>query len=102
MRYRLDEQQCQNIDLSTRREWLLSNGIGGFAMGTAGGINTRRYHGSLVAATQPPAGRMLLLAAIDAFVQTDANPLGISANQYPGAIYPEGFHFLREFSVDEC
>jgi glycogen debranching enzyme len=102
MRYTLDEQQCQNIELSTRREWLLTNGIGGFAMGTAAGINTRRYHAGLVAATHAPAGRTVLLPAVDAFVQTDANPIGISANQYPGAIYPEGFHYLREFSVDEC
>lgn len=43
------------------REWLLTNGVGGFAMGTALGINTRRYHGLLVAATQPPVGRVVVL-----------------------------------------
>jgi predicted glycogen debranching enzyme len=52
-----------------------------------------------VAATTPPTGRMVLLAAIDATIQSGASPLGISANQYPGAIYPEGFHYLRGFSV---
>ncbi|MDR3690187.1 MAG: amylo-alpha-1,6-glucosidase [Fimbriimonas sp.] len=98
MRYVLDERQCQNIDLSSRREWLLTNGIGGYSMGTAAGINTRRYHGLLVAATTPPTGRMLLLSAIDAFVESVSSPLGISANQYPGAIYPEGYHYLRQFS----
>jgi len=100
MRYSLDEQQCRNIEVSTRREWVLTNGIGGFAMGTAGGINTRRYHGHLVAATIPPTGRMVLLASIDAFVQTDGNPMGICANQYPDAVYPEGFHYLKSFTVD--
>lgn len=99
MRYTLDEQQCRNLEVSTHREWVLTNGIGGFAMGTAGGINTRRYHAHLVAATTPPTGRMVLLAAVDAFVQTDGNPMGISSNQYPGAIYPEGFHYLKQFSV---
>jgi predicted glycogen debranching enzyme len=69
-------------------------------MGTASGVNTRRYHGHLIAATTPPTGRMVLLAAIDAFVQSGANPMGISANQYPGTIHPEGFHYLRRFSVD--
>ncbi len=101
MRYVLDENQCQSVEVSTRREWLLSNGIGGYSMGTACGINARRYHGLLVAAVTPPTGRMLLLSAIDAFVETSGNPLGISSNQYPGAIYPDGIHYLRQFSVDE-
>ncbi|AIE87118.1 amylo-alpha-1,6-glucosidase [Fimbriimonas ginsengisoli] len=101
MRYSLDESKCRNLEVSTRREWVLTNGTGAYAMGTAGGINTRRYHGHLIAAITPPTGRMLLLAAVDALVQTDGNPMGISANQYPGAIYPEGFHYLRGFSVDD-
>ncbi|MEM7680948.1 MAG: amylo-alpha-1,6-glucosidase [Planctomycetota bacterium] len=44
------------------REWLLTDGQGGFAMGSAAGANTRRYHGLLVAATQPPVGRVVLLS----------------------------------------
>src|SRR5476651_372189 len=99
MRYVLDELQCQNTEVATRREWLLSNGIGGYSMGTASGINTRRYHGLLIAATTPPTGRMLLLSAIDAFVSAGGNPLGISANQYPGAVYPDSYNYLREIYV---
>ncbi|MFZ4506967.1 MAG: amylo-alpha-1,6-glucosidase [Fimbriimonas sp.] len=99
MQYTLDQQACRNLTVSMKREWLLTNGIGGYASGTASGINTRRYHGLLIAATQPPAGRMALLAAVDATVQSDGHPVGISANAYPGAIYPEGFHYLNEFSV---
>jgi predicted glycogen debranching enzyme len=102
MIYSLDEQQCRNVEVSTRKEWVLPNGIGGYAMGTASGINTRRYHGHLIAATTPPTGRMVLLANIDAFIQAGVNPLGISANQYPGAMYPEGFHYLRGFSVGKA
>mgnify|MGYP001075621350 CR=1 FL=1 len=99
MTYRLGEQQCGNLEVSTKREWLLTNGIGGYAMGTPSGINTRRYHGHLIAAIHPPADRMVLLAAMDAFIQGDAHPVGVSANQYPGAIFPEGQHYLKEFSV---
>lgn len=103
MRYSLDEQQCRNLEVSTRREWVLTNGIGGYAMGTASGINCRRYHGHLVAATNPPTGRMVLLAAIDATIQAGGNPpVGVSANQYPGAIHPEGFHYLRSFAVSDA
>lgn len=102
MRYSLDEQQCRNLAVSKRREWLLTNGIGGFAMGTACGANARRYHGMLVAATEPPATRMVLLAGIDVFVQGQGvNPVGLSTNQYPGAIYPEGYQYLKHFHVDQ-
>lgn len=68
-------------------------------MGSVAGVNTRRYHGLLVAATTPPTGRMLLLAAIDAFIEFDGSQFAISSNQYPGAVYPDGSHYLKEFSV---
>ncbi|MFK7790775.1 MAG: glycogen debranching enzyme N-terminal domain-containing protein, partial [Phycisphaeraceae bacterium] len=51
----------QNTQDARHREWLLTNGAGGFAMGTALGVNTRRYHGLLVAASQPPVGRVVVL-----------------------------------------
>lgn len=95
----LDALACRNYEVSSQKEWLLPNGIGGYAMGTASGANTRRYHGHLVAATDPPAHRMVLLANIEAFVQTDASPIGISCNQYQGAIFPEGYLALESFSV---
>ena len=101
MQYTLSEAECRSLETATRREWLLTNGLGGFASGTASGINSRRYHGLLVAATQPPAGREVLLAAIDAFISDGAQKYGISCNQYPGAIFPEGFLYLRSFSVNE-
>lgn len=101
MQYTLSEAECRSLDISTRREWLLTNGLGGFASGTASGINTRRYHGLLVAATKPPTVREVLLAAVDAFIGSGNDKIGISCNQYPGAIYPEGFLYLRSFSVNE-
>jgi predicted glycogen debranching enzyme len=100
MPYLIDEQACKNPEVSTRREWILTNRLGGFSMGTVSGINTRRYHGLLVAATSPPETRMVLLGAIDAFVQTDSSPIGLSANQYPGAIFPQGYLYLSAFSID--
>jgi glycogen debranching enzyme len=99
VKYSLDEAQCSNLEITTRKEWILTNGIGGFAMGTVSGINTRRYHGHLIAATRPPTHRTLLLTAINAFIQGDGNPIGISSNQYPGAIHPEGHLYLRGFSA---
>ena len=94
MLYTLSESDCKSLEISTRREWILTNGLGGYSSGTASGINTRRYHGLLVAATQPPAGREVLLAAVDAFVGNGADKFGISSNQYPGAIFPRASYIF--------
>ncbi|MGL5877529.1 MAG: glycogen debranching enzyme N-terminal domain-containing protein, partial [Xenococcaceae cyanobacterium] len=51
---------CGSLELSESREWLVTNGIGGYASGTVAGMLTRRYHGLLVAALDPPLGRTLL------------------------------------------
>jgi glycogen debranching enzyme len=59
------EYICGNLDAALRREWLETNGIGGFASGTINGCNTRRYHGLLVAATKPPVGRLVLLSKFE-------------------------------------
>lgn len=59
----------------TRTEWLLTNALGGFAMGTASGIPTRRYHALLIGATQPPVGRIAALSAtIDVLVVNPGTP----------------------------
>lgn len=97
MKIVVEARQCKNFEVSSRREWLLANGIGGFAMGTVSGANTRRYHGHLVAATVPPATRVNLLANIEAFVQGEGNPIGLSCNQYQGAVYPEGYQYIERF-----
>jgi len=78
------------------REWLVANGIGGYASSTAVGANTRAYHGLLVAALDPPTDRRLLLASLD----EEINGISLANHQYPGVIHPEGFRHLREFSLD--
>ena len=63
MSYRIEihPDDPQSIQRALNTEWLLTNGLGGYAMGTALGVNTRRYHGLLVAATKPPVGRIVAL-----------------------------------------
>ena len=60
---------CGDLATAESREWLVTNGIGGFASGTVAGVLTRRYHGLLMAALQPPLGRTLLLAKLDETVE---------------------------------
>lgn len=101
MKYRVEESQCKSLAYGTAREWLLTNGIGGYASGTLSGINTRRYHGLLIAATNPPAERTLLLSSMEASITADGPPIWISANQYPGTIFPEGYQFIDAFSAEQ-
>jgi hypothetical protein len=56
-------QVCGSLDAASAREWLVTDGLGGFSMGTIGGLRTRLYHGLLVVATEPPIGRRLGLGA---------------------------------------
>src|SRR6266851_3135445 len=58
-----------------RREWLVTNGLGGYASGTVTGVNTRRYHGLLVAALTPPVQRKVLVAALDEWVRSDGGDM---------------------------
>jgi predicted glycogen debranching enzyme len=71
-------------------------------MGTVVGNNTRRYHGHLVAATQPPEIRTVLLAGIEAYVSIGANSDGLSSNQYVGTVHPEGYRNLESFTIGDC
>jgi predicted glycogen debranching enzyme len=83
------------------REWLETDGLGGYAMGTAAGVRTRRYHGLLVAATRPPAGRMVLVADLEVSVETAAGTRALSSHRYAGgALYPDGASRLASFSAE--
>ncbi len=97
---RFDQRVYGNLDAALHREWLETNGLGGFASSTIAGLNTRRYHGLLVAAAQPPVGRMVLLSKLEETVTVDGEPFELSANEYPETIHPRGFEFLREFRLD--
>ncbi len=81
-------------------EWLETNGLGGFASSTVPGMNTRRYHGLLTAATRPPVGRVLLLSKLEEVVIVNGQRYELSVNQYPGVIHPSGHQYLREFRLD--
>ncbi len=81
-----------------RREWLEADGLGGYAMGTADGVRTRRYHALLVAATRPPAGRMVLVADLEVEVETAAGQFALSSHRYRGeVVWPDGVGRLVGF-----
>src|SRR6266702_6844989 len=64
-------ETCGSLEQAEQREWLVTNGIGGFASGTISGNLTRRYHGLLFAALNPPMGRPQMVAKLDEVASYD-------------------------------
>lgn len=95
-----DADICTDLIASSRREWLETNGLGGFASSTIINLHTRRYHGLLIAATCPPVGRVLLLSKLEESLIIDGRRIELSTNQYPGVIYPQGYQHLKQFRLD--
>ncbi len=92
---------CGNLGPAESREWLCTNGIGGFASGTVAGLLTRRYHGLLVAALQPPLGRTLLVAKLDDTVEYDGLRRPLCTNRWAdGTVDPHGFREIERFRLE--
>src|SRR3954452_24398445 len=91
------------------QEYLLANGLGGFASSTVVGCNTRRYHGVLCAATIPPVGRTMSLNRIGEVLTLDgvdiddpgAKLLELSVNQFRQGFHPRGDQYLRTFRLED-
>jgi predicted glycogen debranching enzyme len=91
---------CGNWHSASRYEWLVTNGLGGFACGTICGANTRRYHGFLMASLRAPVERTLLVAKIDLSVEHSGRRYELSANEFEGGtISPQGYVHLESFAV---
>lgn len=91
---------CNDLPSATRREWLTTDGLGGYACGTVGGELARKYHGLLVAATAPPGKRVLLLAALDAEVIIGGAIVPLACNRWAdGSVSPRGDVHIESFRL---
>ena len=97
---RFTKENYTDLNSALSREWLETNGLGGFASSTVIGLNTRRYHGLLVAATKPPVGRFVLLSKMEETLFIESQAFELSANRYPGVVHPQGFRYLKQFRLD--
>jgi predicted glycogen debranching enzyme len=91
---------CTDLLAASSREWLETNGIGGFASSTVSGMNTRRYHGLLVAATKPPVGRMVLVSKLEETLDIESSRIDLSTNRYGEVVHPSGYSYLAGFRLD--
>ncbi|HEX8522287.1 MAG TPA: amylo-alpha-1,6-glucosidase [Tepidisphaeraceae bacterium] len=87
-----------------RQEWLITNGLGGFASSTVVGCNARRYHGLLTAATLPPVGRVVTLSRMGEMLILDGDaehPHELAVNQFKASFHPRGDQYLRKFEIED-
>lgn len=92
---------CGELGAAQQREWLVTNGIGGYASGTVPGLLTRGYHGLLVAALKPPLQRTLLVAKLDELVTYGKQGYELGTNRWAnGTVAPNGYEFLESFALE--
>jgi len=96
----LDRSICGDYDAASSREWLETNGIGGFASSTISGSHTRRYHGLLTAATRPPLGR---ITTVSKFIETlivGNETFQLSTSRFSGKVDSQACQFISQFRLD--
>ncbi|AKB52610.1 Putative glycogen debranching enzyme, archaeal type, TIGR01561 [Methanosarcina barkeri str. Wiesmoor] len=95
---RLGADFLSTYDEGIKKEWIIGNGLGGFASSTVINSRTRTYHGLLVAAPANYPGRYLILSSLDEEISTNEETYKLATHKYPGTISPEGFNYLSEFA----
>jgi predicted glycogen debranching enzyme len=95
-------QLCGDLDAASRREWLVTDGLGGYAMGTVATLRTRRYHAMLVVADEPPTRRSVALVDIDLRLLIGDRRIELSTHEWAaGAIHPRGHQLLASFDLTD-
>ena len=93
----IPREDCINTETATRKEWLDTNGLGGYASSTIINCHTRKYHGLLVAALKEPKGKFVLLSKVEASLVGNGKEFFLSSNKFPGVYAPTGHQFVEEF-----
>jgi glycogen debranching enzyme len=97
---RLARPFCTDLGVAERREWLVTNGRGSYAMGTVAGTLTRRYHGLLVAALEPPVARRMLVPTVQIVAEIAGRTYALGTNRWASGLRsPEGWRYCSGFSV---
>lgn len=100
MAIQFDKNITQDLHQSSDLEWLETNGLGGWAMGTISGIQTRRYHSLLCAALTPPVGRFVLLSKLADSITTSEGVFDLDCNNFNGVVSPTGFKYIEKYEQD--
>jgi predicted glycogen debranching enzyme len=82
------------------KEWIITNGLGSYSSQTVPGLNTRKYHGLLVAALHPPGDRTVCLSKLDEDVTVGSDIYRLGSNEFHNTIYPDGYKQIKEFCLN--
>lgn len=93
------EKEKLNIEEGIKREWVITNGLGGYASSTILGVNTRKYHGLLVAPLNPPGSRNLILSKLDESIEIDGKSYGLFTNMCKNYV-SDGYKYLERFEKE--
>jgi glycogen debranching enzyme len=92
---------CGNLSIAASREWLVTNGIGGYACGTVAGELTRHYHGLLIGALNPPLGRTLMLTKLEEMIHYHQQVYALSTDRWlDDSIDPQGYRYIERFTLN--
>ncbi len=94
----IHRQPLSNLEEALRLEWIVTNSLGGYASSTVLGINTRKYHGVLVASFNPPVDRRVVLSKLDEQLLVGDEIYHLGANEFSHGIHPKGYEYLESFS----
>lgn len=96
------QELCHNVQAGLDHEWLVTNGLGGYAAGSIVGATTRSYHGLLVASLSPPNERLVLVSKVDEEIITPGGQvLHLGVNEYQGGIIePQGYMYLDHVALE--
>jgi len=95
----LDHEVLSRFEDAIKKEWLVTNGLGGYASSTVLGLNTRKYHGLLVAAFHPPSDRRVCLEKVDEEVSIGNDTYLLGTNEFQDRVSPRGYDFLTKFAI---
>ncbi|MFB9841655.1 amylo-alpha-1,6-glucosidase [Mucilaginibacter ginsenosidivorans] len=96
----IKEEQLKDISYQASAEWLETNGLGGYASSTIANCHSRRYHGLLVAATQVPTGRTVMVSKLDETIVANGKRTELGTNNYNGVFAPRGYQYLESFTKE--
>jgi predicted glycogen debranching enzyme len=96
----IPKQSLTSFDEVIAQEWIVTNGIGGYSSSSVPNVNTRKYHGLLVAALNPPGDRTVCLAKLDEDLIVNGTTLRLGQNEFSDGFFPQGYEFLKEFRID--
>ncbi len=96
----LPKESLAQFDKVVTQEWLITNGLGSYASSTVPMLNTRKYHGLLVAALNPPGDRTVCLSKLDEDIVVGNKVIRLGATEFRDTIYPKGYTLLQQFQLD--